>query len=87
MVGSESGSSKGPGIPILASIKTLRAMKSIIDFDSGTMYYEVVTPGGDTKTFERVLSKSPKGHLLWDPADAATGSVVEQPAASLEGDL
>ena len=61
------------GVPMLMSIKAMRAQKAVIDFYTGVISYRAADTRGDTFTIERKLATSPKGHLLWDPADATTG--------------
>ena len=61
---------EGHGVPVLFSIKGLRALKAAID-----LAYQCTDTEGRQFSIERALEQSPKGHLLWDPADAKTGRV------------
>ena len=61
------------GVPIMSSIKGLRALQSTIDFATNTLSYCCVNCSDEELAIERRLVTSLKGHLLWDPSDAKTG--------------
>jgi len=61
------------GVPMLMSIRGLRALRAVIDFYTSVISYRCTNTRSQTFTIERKLGTSPKGHLLWNPADAYTG--------------
>ena len=61
---------EGTDVPILMSIKALRALDAVIDFSSDEMSFALTKPNGQkSKRITRKLTKSPKGHLLFDLLD------------------
>ena len=61
---------EGTEVPILMSIKALRALDAVIDFQSDEMSFNITKPNGQrSKRIVRKLTKSPKGHLLFDILD------------------
>jgi hypothetical protein len=61
---------EGTDVPILMSIKALRALDAVIDFSSDEMSFALTKPNGQKgKRIVRKLTKSPKGHLLFDLLD------------------
>ena len=61
------------GVPMLLSIKGMRALRAVIDLYTSVISYRATDTTGTAFTVERRLDTSPKGHLLWDPSDALTG--------------
>ena len=61
------------GVPMLLSIKKLRALQATIDSATNTMACRCVNSSNEELAVERRLATSPMGHLLWDPSDAKTG--------------
>ena len=50
-----------PGIPLLISVKTLKRMKAIVDFERDQIQFQHIAPG-----MWIPLSRAPNGHLLLD---------------------
>ena len=66
-------SAGGKPASLLMSIKSLRSLKAMIDFDTDQIFYEARNVGGEAFKIERVLGRTSGGHLLFNIADAETG--------------
>ncbi len=62
-------------VPILLSVRALKAVKAVIDFYTDVISYTCADLSACTFVMERRLQTGPKGHLLWNSADAVTGRV------------
>jgi len=60
---------EGEHVPILMSIKALRALGATIDFAKDEMTFHLVRSNGTKQQFKRKLNKSPKVHLMFNLLD------------------